>query len=237
MSSISDLNKEQSVQRMFSSIARFYDLNNTLLSFGLHHRWKHRTIKAARLKSGDRVADIGAGTADLSILAAKKIGDRGRVTAVDLNEAMLRIGKKKVQGTNGGIGCVLGSAERLPLPDAAYDAVVTGFCLRNVSDLDRALSEIYRTLKPGGRMVCLEFSRPERKTLRRLYDFYSFTLLPKVGTWVSRDKTGVYQYLPDSIRKFPAQKELKERMEKHGFKDVAYENLSGGIVAIHVGLK
>ena len=230
--------KERAVQRMFSSIARFYDLNNTLLSFGLHHRWKVRTIELAALRPGEAVADIGAGTADLSILAAGAVGSEGKVVALDLNEPMLRLGRKKLSGRRIGQAlCALGNAERLPLADRSVDAVLTGFCMRNVTDLDQALREIYRILKPGGRMACLEFSRPPGYTLRKLYDFYSFTLLPKIGTWVSKDPTGVYSYLPDSIRKFPDQEGLKKRMENAGFAQVTYENLTGGIVAIHVGRK
>ncbi len=230
--------KERAVQRMFSSIARFYDLNNTLLSFGLHHRWKIRTIELAALRRGEAVADIGAGTADLSILAAGAVGKEGKVLALDLNEPMLQIGRRKLSARRIGAAiCALGNAERLPLPDQSVDAVLTGFCMRNVTDLDQALREIYRILKPGGRMACLEFSRPPGPTLRKLYDFYSFTLLPKIGTWVSKDDTGVYSYLPDSIRKFPDQEGLKKRMENAGFVQVTYENLTGGIVAIHVGRK
>lgn len=232
------VNKEAAVQKMFSSIARFYDLNNTLLSFGLHHRWKKEAIRMAGLRSGERVVDVGAGTADLSISAAREVGESGRVVALDLNEAMLRIGRKKLLGERpAGTLCALGNAERLPLSDSSFDAALTGFCMRNVSDLDRALAEIFRVLKPGGRMVCLEFSRPVAPTFRRLYDFYSFTLLPKVGTWVSKDRTGVYRYLPDSIRKFPDQEGLRKKIEAAGFRKVDYRNLSGGIVALHLGVK
>jgi demethylmenaquinone methyltransferase/2-methoxy-6-polyprenyl-1,4-benzoquinol methylase len=230
--------KEKAVQKMFSSIARFYDLNNSLLSLGLHHRWKRMALQAARLRSGDRVADIGAGTADLSILAAEAVGEKGAVIAVDLNEPMLQIGRKKLvaKGSRRAV-CLLGNAEALPLPDRSFDAALTGFCMRNVSDLDQALQEIYRLLKQGGRFVCLEFSRPQQPAFRKLYDFYSFTLLPKIGTWVSKDQTGVYEYLPDSIRKFPDQTALCKKLEQVGFQEVGYQNLTGGIVAIHTGVK
>jgi demethylmenaquinone methyltransferase/2-methoxy-6-polyprenyl-1,4-benzoquinol methylase len=230
--------KEKAVQAMFSSIARFYDLNNSLLSLGMHHRWKKRTLEAVALRTGEKVIDVGAGTADLSILAAAQVGKDGMVITSDLNEPMLRIGLKKVQNQQlRQVRCILGNAEALPLPDAAFDAALTGFCIRNLSDLDQGFREIYRVLKPGGRMACLDFSRPVQPLFRKLYDFYSFTLLPKIGTWVSKDQTGIYQYLPDSIRKFPDQEGLKKRIEAAGFKEVSYQNLTGGIVAIHSGIK
>ncbi len=230
--------KEKAVQAMFSSIARFYDLNNSLLSLGLHHRWKKRTLEAVALQPGEKVVDVGAGTADLSLLAAAQVGEKGVVVASDLNEPMLRIGLKKVLDRQlRQVRCLLGNAEGLPLPDATFDAALTGFCIRNVSDLDQGFREIYRVLKPGGRMACLDFSRPVQPVFRKFYDFYSFTLLPKIGTWVSKDQTGIYQYLPDSIRKFPDQEGLKKRIEAAGFKDVSYQNLTGGIVAIHSGIK
>ncbi|MFQ5779265.1 MAG: class I SAM-dependent methyltransferase [Nitrospiria bacterium] len=230
--------KEKAVQEMFSSIARFYDLNNSLLSLGRHHRWKRRTVQLLGLQRGEKVIDVGAGTADLSILAADVVGEKGIVVASDLNEPMLRIGQKKIsiQRSNR-VFCLLGNAERLPFPDAAFDAALTGFCIRNLSNLNQGLREIYRVLKPGGRMACLDFSRPIRPFFRKLYDFYSFTLLPKIGQWVSKDSTGVYQYLPDSIRRFPDQEGLRTRIEAVGFKGVTYENLTGGIVAIHLGRK
>ncbi|HET6370569.1 MAG TPA: bifunctional demethylmenaquinone methyltransferase/2-methoxy-6-polyprenyl-1,4-benzoquinol methylase UbiE [Nitrospiria bacterium] len=231
--------KEAAVQRMFTSIARFYDCNNTLLSLGLHHLWKRLTVEEAALKPGDRVIDVGAGTFDLALRALPLVREKGEVVAIDLNEKMLRIGRAKAErrGSDRSIQTVVGSAESIPFPDNAFDAALTGFCLRNVSDLPKAAREICRVLKPGGKMACLEFSRPTRPVLRRLYDFYSFTLLPGLGTLVSRDQTGVYRYLPDSIRKFPDQASLTEIFLAAGFKTVRYRNLSGGIVAIHVGIK
>ncbi len=230
--------KEQAVQRMFSSIARYYDLNNSLLSLGLHHSWKRQA--AAHLIEDSRfVLDVGAGTADLALLAARRLGERARIVAADLNRPMLAIGLQKVRTARlqRQILCVQANAEHLSAPDATFDAVTTGFCLRNVSDLSRALQEIRRVLKPGGRLICLEFSRPVAGWLRRLYDWYSFTLLPWIGTRVSGDTTGVYQYLPASIRSFPDQNGLARLLREVGFQKVEYHNLSGGIVAIHVAVK
>jgi demethylmenaquinone methyltransferase/2-methoxy-6-polyprenyl-1,4-benzoquinol methylase len=231
--------REQAVQRMFTAIARVYDLNNTLLSFGLHHRWKK--ITASLIPPVDRgtALDVGAGTADLALLVAPRMGANGRVVASDLNHAMLVEGLKKIdrRGLARRITCLQANAERLGFADDTFDAVTTGFCMRNVGNLAQALEEIFRVLKPGGRFVCLEFSRPVRAWLRTLYDWYSFHLLPQIGTWVARDRTGVYDYLPASIRTFPDQETLKALLIKTGFRKVEYHNLTGGIVAIHVATK
>lgn len=255
--------KELAVQRMFTAIARWYDLNNSLLSFGLHHRWKRKAVAyltapiagAGEVPPGAAAAarswpggvsieprcalDIGAGTGDLALLLAPRLGAGGRVVAVDLNHAMLREGQEKIAGRGeaGRIACLRANAERLGFRDGSFDAVTTGFCVRNVSDLMGAFREIQRVLKPGGRFVCLEFSRPVRPWLQRLYDWYSFSLLPWIGTLVARDRTGVYRYLPASIRAFPDQEGLKARLLAAGFSRVDYQNLSGGIVAIHVAVK
>ena len=230
--------KEQAVQRMFSSIARYYDLNNSLLSLGLHHAWKRRAISL--LDPNDRIVlDVGAGTADLALLTAGRLGEKARIVAADLNAPMLAIGLAKVRRSSlqHQIVCVQANAERLCVPDASFDAVTTGFCMRNVGDLTTALREISRALKPGGRLICLEFSRPVAGWLRGLYDWYSFTLLPWIGTKMSGDHTGVYEYLPASIRAFPDQEGLARVMRDVGFTRVEYRNLSGGIVAIHVAVK
>lgn len=255
--------REQAVQRMFTAIARFYDLNNSLLSFGLHHRWKRRAVEcvttpvasACDVRSGEvgvpvalphatgheprYLLDIGAGTADLALLLEKRIEQGGHVVATDLNEAMLRQGQRKIarRGLSRRIACLRSNAERLGFRDENFDAVTAGFCIRNVGNLGQTFAEIRRVLKPGGRFVCLEFSRPVRPWLLRLYDWYSFRLLPNIGTLVARDKTGVYHYLPASIRTFPDQEGLKDLLLKAGFRQVEYQNLSGGIVAIHVATK
>ena len=230
--------KEQAVQRMFSSIARYYDLNNSLLSLGLHHAWKRQAVSLIDPNSR-LVLDVGAGTADLALLAASCLGEKARIVAADLNRPMLAIGVEKVRKATlqCQIVCVQANAERLCVPDATFDGVTTGFCLRNVGNLSQALHEIRRVLKPGGRLICLEFSRPVASWLRRLYDWYSFTMLPWIGTKVSGDTTGVYQYLPASIRTFPDQDGLARLLREVGFGHVEYSNLSGGIVAIHIAVK
>ncbi len=231
--------REQAVQRMFTAIAGVYDLNNTLLSFGLHYRWKKLTASSVPQVERGTALDVGAGTADLALLVAPRMGDRGRVIASDLNHAMLAEGLKKVSGKGlaGTITCLQANAEHLGFPDNTFDAVTTGFCMRNVGNLVQAAGEIRRVMKPGGTFVCLEFSRPVFGWLRALYDWYSFKLLPWIGTKVAHDTTGVYEYLPASIRTFPDQERLCHVLRDAGFRQVSYKNLSGGIVAIHVAMK
>lgn len=231
--------REQAVQRMFTAIAGVYDLNNTLLSFGLHYRWKKLTASLVPPVERGTALDVGAGTADLALLVEPRMGAAGRVVASDLNYAMLAEGLRKVQGKglSDRITCLQANAEHLGFADNTFDAVTTGFCMRNVGNLPQAVGEIRRVMKPGGRFVCLEFSRPVFGWLRALYDWYSFTLLPWIGTKVARDKTGVYEYLPASIRTFPDQERLCQVLRETGFRQVSYKNLTGGIVAIHVATK
>jgi len=231
--------REQAVQRMFTAIAGVYDLNNTLLSFGLHHRWKRLTASYVPTVTNGRALDIGAGTADLALLIQPKMGDQGHVVASDLNHAMLAEGLRKVagHGLSRRITCLQANAEQLGFPDNTFHAVTTGFCMRNVGNLMQAFMEIRRVLLPGGRFVCLEFSRPAYGWLRGLYDWYSFRLLPWIGTKVARDRTGVYEYLPASIRTFPDQERLAALLREAGFRQVEYRNLTGGIVAIHIATK
>lgn len=224
---------------MFTSIAGVYDLNNTLLSFGLHYRWKKLAAAFVPMVEQGTALDVGAGTADLALLIEPRMGPRGRVVASDLNHAMLAEGLKKVseKGLSDKIACLQANAEHLGFPDNTFDAVTTGFCMRNVGNLSQAVSEIRRVMKPGGTFVCLEFSRPVYGWLRALYNWYSFKLLPWIGTKVARDTTGVYEYLPASIRTFPDQERLCQVLREAGFREVSYENLSGGIVAIHMATK
>ena len=231
--------REQQVQAMFSAIAPCYDVNNTLLSFGLHHRWKRVAINAAALQPGGRLLDLCAGTGDLAFLAARIVGENGLVIASDLNRAMLEVGTRRAKrlGMNHLVRFIQGHAESIQLADRSVDAVTVAFGIRNVDHPARAFAEIFRVLKPGGRLVCLEFSKPVSGWLRYGYNFYSNTLLPWIGTAVARDRTGVYRYLPASIREFPDQLRLVTMLEAAGFSPVRYTNLTGGIVAIHVGTK
>lgn len=239
ISSWSGKAREEAVQRMFTGISRFYDLNNSVLSFGLHHRWKRIAASYVPSLHHGRGLDVGAGTADLALLIEPRMGSLGRVVASDLNEAMLREGSGKISrlGKSRRITCLRTNAEVLAFQDESFDVVTTGFCMRNVGNLTAALRAIHRILKPGGRFVCLEFSQPTYGWLLKLYDWYSFTLLPRIGTLVAHDKTGVYHYLPASIRTFPNQHQFSELLREAGFRQVEYRNLSGGIVAIHVATK
>jgi demethylmenaquinone methyltransferase/2-methoxy-6-polyprenyl-1,4-benzoquinol methylase len=231
--------RERQVQAMFSAIAPSYDVNNTLLSFGLHHRWKRAAIDAAALQPGGRLLDLCAGTGDLAFLAARMIGENGLVIASDLNRAMLEVGARRAKRLRMThlVRFIQGHAESIQLADRSVDAVTVAFGIRNVDHPVRAFAEIFRVLKPAGRLVCLEFSKPVSGWLRRGYNFYSNTLLPWIGTAVARDRTGVYRYLPASIREFPDQVRLAAMLEAAGFSPVRYTNLTGGIVAIHVGIK
>ena len=231
--------RERAVQRMFTAIAKRYDLNNSLLSFGLHSRWKALAVSHVPVHTQGRALDLGSGTGDLALLLHRRMGERGHVVAMDLNVAMLNVGVEKIarRGLTARIACFRGNAERIVFHDDAFDAVTAGFCIRNVGDRLQAFREIYRVLKPGGRFVCLEFSRPESAWLRHIYDWYSFRLLPAIGTWVAKDHTDVYTYLPESIRTFPDQNQLAALLQEAGFGQVDYHNLNGGIVAVHVAVK
>jgi demethylmenaquinone methyltransferase/2-methoxy-6-polyprenyl-1,4-benzoquinol methylase len=230
--------KEQAVQNMFTAIAHRYDLNNTLLSLGLHHTWKRQAVKMSGAAPGDTVLDLCTGTGDLAVLLARQVGSEGRVIGLDLNERMLAYGRRKIKKLGiANITLLTGNAESLQFCDRTFQAATVAFGIRNVTDIQTALREIYRVLKPDGRAVCLEFSRPTSKPLRKLYDLYSFTILPRIGRLVSHDQTGVYNYLPASIRAFPDQERFKALFAEAGFAPVTYRNLTGGIVAIHVGVK
>lgn len=189
--------------------------------------------------TGGRALDLGAGTGDLAILLDRRMGANARIAALDLNLAMLKEGCRKIRkrGLSPRITCFQGNAETLTFKDNSFDAVTAGFCVRNVGNRPQAFSEILRVLKPGGQFVCLEFSRPVSAWLQTVYDWYSFHLLPWIGTKVARDHTDVYQYLPASIRAFPDQQQLMALLYQTGFHHVEYRNINGGIVAIHIAIK
>ncbi|MDH4099857.1 MAG: bifunctional demethylmenaquinone methyltransferase/2-methoxy-6-polyprenyl-1,4-benzoquinol methylase UbiE [Nitrospirota bacterium] len=237
--SITPDNKKEVVGRMFTSAARRYDLLNTVLSMGLHHYWKRYAVNLLPVKEGESAIDLCAGTADISVLLAGKVRSSGRVVALDLNEEMLLLGDKKVRDMklDSIISCTLANAEEIPYPDNSFDYATVAFGIRNVTDIPKCLREMHRVIKPGGHVLCLEFSKPTTAVMRALYDIYSFYLMPSIGTWLSGDTTNVYRYLPESIRRFPAQEEFKAMMEEAGLKDAHYTNLTGGIVAVHQGEK
>ena len=230
--------KERAVQAMFDAIAHRYDLNNTLLSFGLHRFWKGQAVQMSGAREGETVLDLCTGTGDLAVLLARQVGPSGRVVGLDLNERMLEFGRQKIARLGASnITLLAGNAESLQFCDRTFQAITVAFGIRNVADIKKALSEAHRVLKPGGRLVCLEFSTPTNPLLRKVYDLYSFYLIPWIGSLVSGDKTGTYRYLPASIRAFSDQETLAQIMIDAGFADVTYQNLTGGIVAIHVGIK
>ncbi|OGR30827.1 MAG: UDP-3-O-(3-hydroxymyristoyl)glucosamine N-acyltransferase [Desulfobacca sp. RBG_16_60_12] len=226
------------VHQHFDTVARKYDLMNTLLSFGLHHLWKRAAVRMMGLKPGDRVLDVCGGTADLALRAARVIGDTGRVMVYDINRAMMAAGWPKVAGSSLAprIGYIQGDAERLACPDAGFDAAMVGFGIRNLTHPEVGFQEMFRVLKPGGTMMCLEFSRPKTAWFRRLYDLYSFYVMPAagrimVGSW------DAYTYLPESIRMFSQPEELSGLLTAIGFTRVRYRRLTNGIAVIHLGVK
>jgi len=230
--------KADLVRQVFDSVADRYDLMNDLMSFGIHRLWKRRTVELSGVRRGQRVLDLAAGTGDLAARFAGLVGPEGEVVFSDINAAMLEQGRQRMvdQGLLGNLHYAQADAQHLPFPDNHFDCVSIGFGLRNVTDKQLALSAMFRVLRPGGRVLILEFSKPIPQPLRVAYDLYSFRLLPKIGRLVARDEDS-YRYLAESIRMHPDQESLKAMMELAGFERCEFFNLTGGIVAIHRGYK
>jgi demethylmenaquinone methyltransferase/2-methoxy-6-polyprenyl-1,4-benzoquinol methylase len=226
------------VRGVFESVAGSYDLMNDLMSLGIHRAWKQDFAARSGVLPGDSVLDLAGGTGDIAALMSKRVGARGRVVLTDINQAMLDVGRRRLEdrGIVRNIEFALADAEHLPFPDGEFDAVTIAFGLRNVTDKDAALREMRRVLKPGGRALILEFSEVRAEPLKKLYDTWSFGVLPVLGKLIANDEDS-YRYLAESIRKHPPQEELAAMMREAGFDEVHYRDLTGGIVAIHVGIR
>ncbi|MDX1390947.1 MAG: bifunctional demethylmenaquinone methyltransferase/2-methoxy-6-polyprenyl-1,4-benzoquinol methylase UbiE [Rheinheimera sp.] len=230
--------KVSMVANVFHSVAAKYDLMNDVMSLGIHRLWKRFTIDCSGVRAGQQVLDLAGGTGDITALFSKRVGPTGKVVLADINASMLSVGRDKLRdlGLVNNIDYVQANAEALPFADNSFDIVSIGFGLRNVTDKAAALRSIFRVLKPGGRLLVLEFSKPEQAWLSKVYDLYSFKLLPVMGQLIANDKES-YQYLAESIRMHPDQETLKSMMQQAGFAEVSYHNLTGGIVALHRGYK
>ncbi len=226
------------VADVFHSVASRYDLMNDLMSAGIHRIWKRFTIELSGVRKGNSVLDIAGGTGDLAARFADIVGPEGAVVLADINESMLKVGRDKLldSGHLGNLEFVQADAQYLPFPDDSFDCITIAFGLRNVTDKDKALRSMLRVLKPGGRLLVLEFSKPQNALLSKAYDAYSFRVLPVMGRLVANDSDS-YQYLAESIRVHPDQETLKEMMEDAGFTRCEYHNMTGGVVALHKGIK
>jgi len=226
------------VAQVFHSVADKYDLMNDLMSLGIHRLWKRFTIELSGVRGGQRVLDLAGGTGDLAARFSRMVGPAGEVVLCDINDSMLRVGRERLadRGVVGNIHYVQADAEALPYPDNHFDCITIAFGLRNVTHKEAALASMNRVLKPGGRLLVLEFSQPVAPGLKPVYDLYSFSVLPVLGRLVTGD-SGSYRYLAESIRMHPDQKTLKGMMEEVGFGRCEYFNLTGGIVALHRGFK
>lgn len=226
------------VADVFHSVAAKYDIMNDLMSMGIHRVWKRFTIDCSGVRPGQRVLDLAGGTGDLTAKFSRIVGENGQVVLADINNSMLNVGRDKLRdmGVVGNVIYVQANAEQLPFPDDYFDCITIAFGLRNVTDKDKALRSMYRVLKPGGRLLVLEFSKPIIEPLSKVYDAYSFYLLPKIGEIIAHDGDS-YRYLAESIRMHPDQETLKGMMEEAGFEQANYFNLTGGIVALHRGYK
>ncbi len=232
---VDEQDKAKHVRSVFDSVAPKYDVMNDLMSAGLHRVWKRYTITVANPQPGQQVLDIAGGTGDLSRAFAQRVGPTGRVVHTDINEAMLREGRNRLLDEGLVLPTMVCDAEKLPFADNSFDFVSVAFGLRNMTHKDQALAEMRRVLKPGGKLLVLEFSRVA-KPLEKAYDWYSFNVLPKLGQLVAGDAHS-YQYLAESIRMHPGQEELRQLMKSVGFGHVDVHNLSAGVVALHLGIK
>ena len=232
---VDEAQKAGRVRGVFDSVASKYDVMNDLMSMGLHRAWKAYTVAVANLREGQAVLDIAGGTGDLARAFAKKVGPTGTVVHTDINEAMLRQGRDRLLDEGMALPTLICDGETLPFPTASFDLVSVAFGLRNMTRKDKALAEMNRVLKPGGRLLVLEFSKVARP-LTKAYDWYSFNVLPRIGQLVAGDAQS-YRYLAESIRMHPSQAELKAMMKTAGFGHVDVHNLSAGVVALHVGIK
>ena len=232
---VAEADKARRVAGVFDSVARRYDLMNDLMSGGLHRLWKAFTIDRSGVREGSRVLDVAGGTGDLSLAFARRAGKSGQVWLTDINNAMLTHGRDRLADKGFLLPVAQCDAEKLPFPDNHFDCVSVAFGLRNMTHKDRALAEMYRVLRPGGRLLVLEFSHVW-KPLAPLYDFYSFKIIPRVGELVTRDEAS-YRYLAESIRVHPDQETLRTLLEQAGFENVEYFNLTMGVVALHRGFK
>ena len=235
---VSENEKGKLVLRHFNRVADKYDFMNTLLSFGIHLLWKRAAVKLLNLREGDLVIDVCGGTGDLSLLAARTVGSSGRIMLYDINRAMLEKGRQKVSKSSygGRIITVQGDAEMIPFPNHNFDAAMVGFGVRNLTHMEEGFKEMYRVLKPGGKLICLELSKPTSPFFRWLYDFYSFRIMPFLG-WAIVGSRRAYTYLPESIRVFPLPDELAGILKKIGFAQVTYQKLTNGIAVVHLAKK
>jgi len=232
---VDENDKAKRVAGVFTSVAGKYDVMNDLMSAGLHRVWKRFAVSISGVHEGQRVLDVAGGSADLSRLFLKKVGRKGQVVLTDINNAMLRVGRDRLLDEGYTTPVTQCDAERLPFPDNYFDCVSIAFGLRNVTHKDLALREMHRVLKPGGRLIVLEFSKVA-KPLEKIYDVYSFKLLPRIGQLIANDADS-YRYLAESIRMHPGQEELKNMMKEVGLEMIEYFNMTGGVVAVHRGYK
>ena len=230
--------KADKVAEVFHSVAARYDIMNDLMSAGVHRIWKRFTIELSGVRKGHRVLDIAGGTGDLALKFSKLVGAEGKVILADINASMLDVGRDRLidNGMVDNLDFIQADAQHLPFADDSFDCITIAFGLRNVTDKDMALASMLRVLKPGGRLLVLEFSKPRNPLLSKLYDTYSFQVLPRMGKLITNDADS-YQYLAESIRMHPDQETLKSMMSSAGFQRCAYHDLSGGIVALHRGVK